>query len=371
MPLKKLQFHFVPPIIPKAFGLDISDSSIKIVQLYRQKDKFDIDLYAEKLIPKGVVQRGAIKDGEKLSEILIKIVKEHGDGVLSNYVVCSLPDEQVFLKTIKVPKGGEKELEHTALIETERNIPIDVRNAYLDFSVLKSKDKDKEAGVLLAAAQLPVADSYINSLQTAGLSPIILEPEVAAIARSVIAEEDKSISLVIVEMGANRTRLIGYGFGTILFTGSVDFSTDAVNKKIAEKLNIKEEEAKKIKWTPKSLEDKKYGPVFKDILDNDLSVLAEGIKKNILSWKNSGEVKSFSAKKLVLSGGGANIPGISEKLEKDVSLPVQTAHIFENLFRNKKNPPMDKRTALLFSTALGLAVRGTMLDTKEVYGDFK
>ena len=164
-------------VIPRAFGLDISDSSLKFMQLSSKGGSFSIDLYGEKFLERGVVERGIIKDKKKVSEVIKEVILEYKDAHLSKYVIMSLPDENTFLKTLKLPHAGLKELESTIVVEAERNVPVDVNNLYLDYYIFEEDAKDHTIGVLLAAAQSMIVDSFIDTVIDAGLSPVVVEPE--------------------------------------------------------------------------------------------------------------------------------------------------------------------------------------------------
>src|SRR3990167_10175114 len=177
-------------LIPHAFGLDISDTSIKFFQLSKYRTRFEIEAYGQKNIESGLVSRGSIKDVKKLSQILATMLKEYKDGGLSNYVVFSVPDEQVFLKSVTMPQISAEELGSSILVEAERSMPIDIESAYLDYHIIKSDEGNGNMEVLLAASPKKEVDAFIEVVECAGLTPIIAEPEIAAIARSVILTQD-------------------------------------------------------------------------------------------------------------------------------------------------------------------------------------
>lgn len=354
--------------IPPAFGLDISDSSMKFVQFSEDTKGLEIDLYAQKFIPEGIIEKGAIKNTEKLSAILKDALKKYRDSGLYEYVIFSLPDEQSFLKLIQLPGVGEDELESAILVEAERNIPIDISDAYLDYFVLS---RGQVQNILLVASKRDVVDNYVKAIIDSDLRPIIAEPEVLAISRSVLSQEEIKQQCVVVEIGANRTRLLGYMNGSVIFTGSVDFSAQEINTLFAKEFNIDMKKAKAMKWNAKLLEDIKNSAKIESILKDPFSKLAKTINENILAWNNSDKKILFKPQKIIFSGGGAAIPQIVEKVSATLGIPGKKADPLANIFKNNtQGLPMDKKTALFFSTALGLAARGISFADKEVFKDF-
>jgi Tfp pilus assembly PilM family ATPase len=86
---------------PTAFGVDISDFSVKIARLKRKGRNFDLACIGEEPIPAGLVEGGEIKDEPKLADIIRRAVGQaKGQKTKTKEVISSLPDEKVFLKII-------------------------------------------------------------------------------------------------------------------------------------------------------------------------------------------------------------------------------------------------------------------------------
>ena len=83
-----------------SFGLDISDESVKFIELIHSKGGIKTGRYGERIIPPGVIESGKIKDSKKMEEILSTLRKE--EGVRS--VRVSLPEEQVYLFELRLER---------------------------------------------------------------------------------------------------------------------------------------------------------------------------------------------------------------------------------------------------------------------------
>jgi len=136
----KTLFHIIPP----AFGLDISDSSLKFAQLTQTGTSLELSAYGERDIEKGVIESGVIKQPKKLEMILNETLRTKKKNHLAPYVVASLPDEEVFLKMIQVPILGQDELAGAIQLEAEANIPIGIQDAYIDFTILSLPEKKRD-----------------------------------------------------------------------------------------------------------------------------------------------------------------------------------------------------------------------------------
>src|SRR3989338_8063181 len=97
---KKMFLDFFPP--PKfldlpSVGIDLSDQSIKFVELEQKGQELRIKHFGEKIFPIGLIQNGEILNRQDLITLIKKFRIENN----FEYVHASLPEEKAFLfKTI-------------------------------------------------------------------------------------------------------------------------------------------------------------------------------------------------------------------------------------------------------------------------------
>jgi type IV pilus assembly protein PilM len=351
----KTNLYFIPSVIPPAFGLDVSDSSAKYVQLAKTSRGLIIRAFGEIKLPQGLVIGGIIKDIDGLSAVLKKEFSKSG-GKLSRHVIISVPDENVFLIKLALPLLAEDELFNAVRVEAERIVPISVEKAYLDYVELPRAKTDKKLEILAVAIQKDIADAYSEAAQKAGLKPIVIEPEVSAISRAAIKGGRSENSIIIIEIGANRTRSIVFARNQVVSTGSVDFSASAVNKKISEVLGVDDSEAHKSKWTKAVLSRQKKSRDAEIIIKKELDVLARGISDYIGSVGDR-----YKPQKIILSGGGMYIPDITKYLSASLDINVESVNPLVNITEVGKNV-IPQSEASRYTAALGLALRGVQPD---------
>ncbi|MEX0870094.1 MAG: type IV pilus assembly protein PilM [Candidatus Spechtbacterales bacterium] len=365
-------------IIPPAFGLDISDSSLKFVQLKPKGKHYSLAFCGEAELPKGIVEGGHIIKPEELSKLLRNILSPYVKKGLSEYAMLSLPDEEVFLKTMYLPEVGEGELRNVVQVEAERNMPIQVEKTYLDYYPLKAgkykkgqgliprnseKTKKKNTNFLVAAANKEAVDMYSEIVTEAGLTPAIIEPEVCAIGRSVIKDEYSENPIIIAEIGANRTRLITFLHNSVILTASANFSADEATAPIAKAMGITEQKARELKWDNKLLKNAEYGEKINEALASLFYHLGESIN-NYLGFLNESykgkDINVSKVEKIIISGGGAKIPGIDKQLSMILHIPVETANPWVNVlpYPLKETPELSRDESVRYTTAIGLASRG-------------
>lgn len=373
-------------IKPQAFGLDISDRSLKIAKLERKKQGFALVSFLERRIEPGIIEKGEIRRPEALTKIIKdSVAKAKGKPLETRYVVASLPEEKAFLQVIPMPLLKMEELKEAIRFEAENYIPLPLHEMYLDFRVVRPLyDHLDHLDVLIAALPKKTIDPYVSCLKNAGLVPLALEIESEAISRALVKNGVSSSPLLLIDIGLTRTSFIIFSGHSLRFTSSIPISSAKFTKAIAKSLKLDPKSAEKLKIRyglggPKAvhLKGKRVdGLAFKkEILQEGKALKAltpvleefKGeIKKYIDYYKShdSNEHLPSDGKgvaKILLCGGGANLKGLCQLLSSGLGLPVKLANPWVNILAEgeKETPEISFKKSLAFTTALGLALRGT------------
>lgn len=350
---------------PEVFGLDISDSSLKIIKIKRKGKKFFLTSFLEEKIEPDLIEMGEINSEEKLAEILKQSIKKvRGEKLKTNYVIASLPEEKAFLQVIKMPPMSEEDLKSAIIFEAENYIPLPIGQVYLDSQIISSLDpSSKEIEVAIVAIPKKIVDSYLSTMKKAKLRPLAFEIESQAIVRALIENENIPYPVSIVDLGATRTSLIIFAKNSIRFTCSISVSGNHFTQLIAKALKINFSEAEQLK--------KKYGLELKGKSEKEkiFEALIPGLvdlTQQIRKYLDFFETHSFNSelaneerriKKIILCGGGANLSGLPEFLSLELKREVELGNPLKKVsLKNKKiNLPFEE--SLKFTTAIGLAQR--------------
>ena len=384
---------------PEAFGLDISDLSLKIIKLKRKGKFLTLSSFLEEDIGQGIIKEGEIKDEESL----VKIIKESlskikGEKLWTKYVVASLPEEKAFLQVIQLPRMPEEDLKSAVIYEAENYIPLPIEEVYLDSQIVPPLHSHSDHfDVLIAALPKKIVDPYLSCFKKAGLYPKSLEIESLAIARALIKKEISPFPTLLIDFGATKTSFIIFSGYSVKFTNSIPVSSHGLTEVISKtmKVDFKKAEELKIKYgldiVEKIIFSKKSkdsrvdelcsSPPFaaarvfeKEITGNKkifetlipaLTDLTEQIKKCLDFYVThafdehlSPEMKNV--KKIFISGGGANLKGLSDFLSSGLGIPVALGNPWINILPEplKEVPELSFEESLKYTTALGLALRG-------------
>ena len=361
----------------EAFGLDINDSSFKIIKLRKKRGFLQPVSCNEKKIPEGIIKSGIIQN----EDAFIKIIKNalatvRGEKIKTKYVIASLPEEKSFSQVIQMPKMKEAELKSAVPFEAENYIPLPIDQVYLDFQIISpAVDRVDHLDILIIAAEKTIVDSYVSCLKKAGLIPLALEVETQSIVRALVKEETSSVPLVLIDFGEDSTDFIVFSGSSIRFTSSIPISsrqiTEAISKNL--KVSFKQAETMKMKYdvmmpaTNSRAEtvSKAVVPILEDLVCN--------VKKYFDFYSEHDSHDHLSEQKgigkIILSGGGANLKGIDGFFSKELNIPVEIGNPWTNFSKKLKKVELVEiqKKPSSFVTALGLALRGSK--NNDLYND--
>jgi Tfp pilus assembly PilM family ATPase len=200
-------------------------------------------------------------------------------------------------------------------------------------------------------------------LEAMGLEPVALEPTMNATARIFgLADPASASPTVLVDFGAIATDIAVYD-KTIFVSSTVQGGSDTMINLIAKKLKVDREEAYNIKNREGiSFSDdlRDISAAVKPILDN----LIREIRKIVRYYDERLAQGGRKITQVVTTGGGANMPGLSEYLSKELGLRVRMLDPWSRLDFGDLSPPDDLERSM-FITVGGEAI----LDMSEVFND--
>jgi len=348
---------------PGSFGLDISDQTLKLVQIKDGKQGLNILALNQISMPLGIISRGEIKDIEKLSLYIKKIVSKTKK-LTSRYVVASLPEEKSFLRVLQMPKMSDIDLKRAVRFEAENYIPFSLDKVYLDSEIVTHpKPTSDFVEVLITAMPKKIVDSYIKAIKKAGLIPLAMETESNAAARALIKDGIAEDPVYLIDFGATSTSISVYYGNCLRFASFVPVCSEDFTLAIAKAIEKDREEAEVLKklhgLKNKGITGKRVAEALKPGVDE----LAREINKHIEYYKSNsivGDLKSKNRKetKLLLYGGGTELNNLSETLSKKLKLEIEKTDSMVNLSEESKNIfPKRKFKPFAFTVAIGLALR--------------
>ncbi len=341
-----------------AVGLDISDRSIKFIELTGEPGAMRVKRHGTKEIPEGIIVGGTIARREGLVAVLTELRTEQH----MHFVRASLPEEPAYIFTTQVPDVSHEEVRSLLQFKLEENVPISPAEAVIDFDVLTSTMAPSgERPVTVSVFPEKLATEYTNFLKGAGLSPLSLEIEAQAIARAVVPK-GYADTCIVVDIGRTRSGVSIVSNGLVRFTTTVDIGGDALGAVLAKELSgAAEEEIVRIK----NQEGLRYegneaiAAAFKQFSRS----LRNEIERYYIYWhthlkaKESKYLQHQTITRVFLTGGNANVAGLEDYLSRELFLTVERANVWVNVAGFDAHvPPISFEDSLGYAPAIGLAL---------------
>ena len=366
---------------PDAFGIDISDFFVRLIKLKKTSKGFELASYNEETIEPGVIENGEIRDSKELGKAINKLLSNvKGERLRTRYASVSLTEEKSFLKVIKMPKMSSQDLQEAVYFEIENHIPLQVQDVYFDFEVISPfsrennvKNKKNYLEVLFAAMPKTTVDSYNDCLKKVGIQPVHLEVESLSLARSLIKRGQNTDSILLIDLGVNKTSLVFFSNGFARFTCSSSVCSQTFTQSISRFLNVDLKKAEKLKEqygfeafqnqnsrkskkvkSKKSISEKNQ--VFQAIIP-PITDLTEQIKKYISFYKfhrtGDDSANDTVINKIILSGGGVCLKNIDKFFESELGVPVEIGNPWVNV---SERPLLPLLLSYKYTIAIGLAL---------------
>lgn len=311
-------------------GLDISSTSVKLLELSRQGEGYRVEAYAAEPLPPNSVVEKNITDVEAVGEAVRRAVKRSGSRTKNAAVAVA--GSSVITKIITMPATlSEEEIESQIELEADQYIPYSLEEVNLDFEILgPSEDNPDTLDILLAASRSENVDSRVAAVELGGLNARIVDIEAYALENAfpLIASQipggsdDKTIA--IIDIGATMTTLSVLHDEKIIYTRDQVFGGKQLTEEIQRRYGLSYEEAGMAKRQG-GLPDN-YVP---EVLDPFKDAMAQQVSRSLQFFFSSSQHNAVSH--IVLAGGSASIPGVDELIEERIGTSTSIANPFTNM----------------------------------------
>ncbi|MBW2493086.1 MAG: type IV pilus assembly protein PilM, partial [Deltaproteobacteria bacterium] len=336
-------------------GLDIGSRSIKAAEITETKRGLSLTHFGIVDIAHGAIEEGTINDPETVAESIKQLFKSYN--IKESNVAVSIGGYSVIVKKISVQTMDEEKLQETIHFEAEQYIPFDISDVNLDFQILgESESNPGQMNVFLVAAKKEMVNDYINLVNLAGLNPCIVDVEAFALQNTFEANYDmQSENTALIDIGASKTSLNILKGNSSLFMRDVSLGCGQINQKIMSLIECSFEEAEQLKYGDKS--DKLTSEDLKGIVSSVVADWCTEIRRALDFFYST--YPEDQIKRIILSGGGANIEEFRELLATEASAEVESINPFKNFEIDKKNfdDAFIKQIAPQAAISMGLAMR--------------
>lgn len=301
-----------------AFGIDISDSSIELLEFKPFFSHFPRS-HSRVELEDGIVERGKIVDKAKLqAKLQTLLLGAKPNKVSTNRAVLSLPEEHTFTWSMTTNKSlSDSELRTKIFEEAKKVVPLDFKKVYWDYTVYTLPEKGMKYVTFVGIDQ-PTLNDYVEVCNRLGIDVVEFSLIATSLARVFLPKKSKTNSAII-DMGGEISSIsIFSGSDLLKLSVSIPIAGDDFTKAISSELSITELEAEQMKIQFGFTEGP--NPGYKAAVDKVMDELLSEIQQAIDYYERS---TSEKIEMVYITGGTSLLKEaevvMTEKLNRKIS----------------------------------------------------
>jgi type IV pilus assembly protein PilM len=338
-------------------GLDIGFSSIKSVVLSHKNNPPKLISIGQIPSPQPGILSDADLDLEALGTAIKSLLKEVN--APTQNVVIGLQESRIFTRVVyDLPFLTDDELAQAIRYAAEEFVPMPIKDVNLNYQVLYRSTEKKGAKsrtvVFVVASPKVLIEKYLKVMEMSEIKVLAIETELIAAARALVGSNPYSPTTLIMELGSTTTDFVIISQGLILLTRSIATGGVALTRAIAQVFNFEITQADEYKKVYGLLEDQLEGKLYQ-ILKPIVSVMVNEAKSVIQAHQFQNP--QLPVKRVVLAGGGAQLPGLVKYIASSLELEVQEADPWGGVSMDQNLKAKLSTQGATYSVAVGLALR--------------
>lgn len=336
-------------------GVDISSTSVKVLELSVKNNRYWVESYALVPLPEGSVVEKNILNPEAVGDALERAVNLAN--VQSTDVALAVPTSMVITKIIEMDADmNDDEREIQIRDDAEQYIPFPLDEASLDFEALPDRlANPNRVNVLLVATRIENVEARAEALELAGLTPKIADVESFAIENAFKVFSDTlpmGVNTVgILDIGHTMTTLSVMQNNKVIYTREQVFGGKQLTQEIQNRYGLSFEEAGRAKKSRTLPDDYDI-----EVLEPFLEAVVQQAARSLQFFFSSSQFNEIDH--ILLAGGNANIPGLAKLLQQKLGYRVTIANPFLQMgFSPQIDIKKIENDASSLMVACGLALR--------------
>ncbi|WP_427007033.1 type IV pilus assembly protein PilM [Pseudarthrobacter sp. H2] len=355
-------------------GIDIGSTALRAVEVANpDRANPTVLRYFEVPLPVGAVNHGEVTDQAAVTACLKQLWSE--GGFKTKAVVLGLGNQRVLVRDLTVPKASLKVIRESLPFQVQDLLPVPVADAQLDFyptSEETGPDGPTASGLLVAARKEALLGN-VEAVRRAGLLTTDVDLIPFALSRVLLRRGEGEGGTAVIDVGASTASVTIAKDGVPQFvrlipTGGLDLTVA-----LAARLAISVDDAEKLKRNVglRSLRDVPEHQHEALRVIHELSIeLLDSLRNTVTYFLKMRPDESIG--RIILTGGGAELPGFAGALAEMTRLDVVMADPFADLglSRELKAKGLGLGPASM-AVALGLAIAERATGAADTAGDRK
>lgn len=307
-----------------ALSIDIGTYTIKAIS-GKTGLKPDVGRVVEVFNTSGISIPADDAQFEKLGKQVQMLIADNN--LPTSDVRLALPETVISTKVITLPSLSDAELASAIGWQAEQHIPIPPEELSLEYEVLyrpAKKDRNSMMRVMLIGARKSVTERYLTMFTALGIEPTLLETQVLSVMRSAQFEVTDPTTL-LVHIGAATMDMAMVYQGQVEFVISHLSGGQVLTRSLEQSIGLDATQAESYKRTY-GLDESQFQGKVRQILLPAVSVLVAEMQKAIRFFISQRPTESV--KRILLSGGTAQLPGLVQYITQELGVEVLVAAPF-------------------------------------------
>jgi type IV pilus assembly protein PilM len=312
-------------------GLDIGTSGVRAAELSLGKHGATLERFGQVALPPGAVRDGEVVDSDAVAEAIKHLWRTAK--FTSKKVVLGVANQKVIVRQVDLPWLPYDELRSSLAYQVQDFIPMPVEQAILDFHPVEELEVDgrRMLRVLLVAAARDMVQSLLDAVTKAGLTAHQVDLTPFAVLRSLASVDSFGAGSMndaeaLVDVGSKVTNIVVHQNGVPRFVRVLLMGGDNVTEAVAERMGVPFEDAEGLKQqgtlgpTPGVASDEH--PASR-VIESSGHMFVEEVRGSLDYYL--AQAGSVPLRRVVVSGGGARLGGLAQRMSLATRLPVEPA----------------------------------------------
>ena len=335
-------------------GLDITASSVKLIELSAHRGGYSVEAFAAEAFPSQTVSDSTIVDAETVGDSIRRAVRRSGSRTRD--AAIALGGDSAITRVIEMPRHLRgAELEERVELEADRRIPFPMEEVSFDFDVVgPSSHRPDMHDVLIVAARTETVEQRQAALEAAGLMARVVDIEAFAVEKGcrLLSHQMPGAGagriVAVVDAGATTTTFCVLNDLKVSYARDVAFGGNRLIENVMRAYGQGFEEARRSMECGKLPDD--YRP---RVLAPFIDAMAEHVGRLLEIYRSS---EGASPDRILICGGCANLPGIAAAIASYTGIAAVVGNpLGEMRLAPRAEGVQAAAPALL--TACGLALR--------------
>ena len=315
-------------------GLDISSTTVKLLELSRSGERYRVESYGVASLPVDAVIEKNVNDVAGVAKAITQVVNQSKTKV--KFVSAAVAGSSVITKLVDMPEGlNDDAMEAQLAVEADQYIPYPLEEVAIDFEVQgPSLDTENYDSVLIAACRRETIEARVEAIEEAGLEAKIVDVEAYAMERAFTLIEhqldlEPDNTVAVVDIGATMTTLSVLHQGQTIYTREQLFGGKQLTDEIMRRYGLPLEEAglaKKQGGLPDDYEPEVLEP-FKD-------AVVQHVARSLQFFFSSSQYNDVDY--IILAGGVASMQGLDTLVQDKLGTPATVANPFAEMSISSK-----------------------------------